>query len=369
MKKRTIIFVVIHLLVFTFLQTGCAFKDIDKRLFVMAIGIDYTENEQNPYQITLKLALPSGQIREAAKAKYTYLTKESDTLAGAIRIIKTHVDKEIDFGHTRVIVFGEEVLKRDLKDVMDFFLRRSDIQVISWVAVGKPTAEKVLRTEPPSEMAASNALFNFFAQNGVESSYIVTTYLFDFRRRVLENGIDLILPILQVNGKSTISINKSLILKEENKVLELTSAQTKRYNVLANRGEEFDLEVKKKGLTFLMKVDKVKTNYKILTPANERPILKMNVKIFGIIEESNQPLSPEKLDEYSKIAGERAKKNLQELLLLFQENNVDPLGFGLRYKATRIHNTDTFAEWQRIYPNIKFDLSIEATIKSTGTIK
>lgn len=368
-QKGKMLLLVLILLWSLFLQTGCAFKDIDKRLFVMGIGVDYTGNEDKPYRITLKIALPTGSLKEASSAKYTYLVKESDTLAGAIRIMKTHVDKELDFGHARIIVLGEKVIGRDLTDVMDFFLRRSDIQLISWVAVGKPTAEKVLKAEPASEMAASSALFNLFSDNGVESSYIVTTYLFDFRRRVLEDGIDPILPVLQTNGKHKITVNKSIVLINKEKILSLTSRQTKIFNLMANELHELDLEIKKEDLTLLINIDHTKVKYKILTPGNQNPVIKMDVEMRGVIEESNKNLSADKIDLYNKYANEVSKKRIYKLLTLFQKEKVDPLGFGLRYKATRLHTKDTYAEWQEIYPNVEFDISVNVSIKSTGAIK
>ena len=52
------------------LQYGCAFKDIDKRLFVSAIGIDPAENVENGYKVTLKVALPFGAIKDSPKPKF-----------------------------------------------------------------------------------------------------------------------------------------------------------------------------------------------------------------------------------------------------------------------------------------------------------
>ena len=62
--------------------TSCGFKDIDKRIFVQAIGIDHSGNDEKPYRVTLKLAVPSGSLKESGK-KYAYLTREDSTLTGA----------------------------------------------------------------------------------------------------------------------------------------------------------------------------------------------------------------------------------------------------------------------------------------------
>ena len=40
------------------LQAGCAFKDIDKRLFVVGIGVDPSEKVKDGFRVTLKFAKP-----------------------------------------------------------------------------------------------------------------------------------------------------------------------------------------------------------------------------------------------------------------------------------------------------------------------
>ncbi|WP_121610048.1 Ger(x)C family spore germination protein [Mesobacillus foraminis] len=350
-------------------QSGCGFKDIDKRIFVLSIGIDHTDNEKKPFKIILKLAVPSGSLKQSG-TKYTYLTKESESLASAIRLLKTHVDKEIDFGHAKVIVFGEEILHHDLREVMDFFIRRRDIQRVSWVAIGTPTAESILKAEPASEMAGSHALFNLFDQNGVESSYIVSTFLFDFRRRVLERGIDPILPnISSSKDKMKIIVNSSTLLANSKKPLKLTPQETKLYNLMSNNVQRLDLIIKKNKLLYTVSIDSAKTNFKIITKPKHRPVIKMDVTMEGIIEESNQHMDPQKLNLYSKHASKEAEKNITAFLTKLQENGADPLGFGVRYEATRLHTKDTFKEWKKLYPEMTFDVSVKASIMSTGIVE
>ena len=66
------------------------------------------------------------------------------------------MDKELDFGHTKMLVFDKKILEKDMKESLDFFIRRRDFQMVSWVAVGKPSAEKVVKVEPDSEMSGSS---------------------------------------------------------------------------------------------------------------------------------------------------------------------------------------------------------------------
>ncbi|GIN93987.1 hypothetical protein J6TS1_26100 [Siminovitchia terrae] len=351
------------------LLSSCGFKDIDKRIFVQAIGVDHSGNEKKPYKVTLKLAVPSGSLKEAG-TKYTYLTREDSTLSGAIRFLKTHVDKEIDFGHTRALIFDEKILAKDMRETLDFFIRRRDIQMISWVAVGDPSAEEVLKVEPKSEMAGSTVLTNLFSGNGVESAYIASTFLFDARRKIAESGIDPTIPIIRTNeDHSKLMVNHSYVFSPHQKPVQLTSMQTKFFSLMANRTNKLDIEVKNKGKNFTMSVDTAKVKYKILTSPNENPVLKMNIFVGGIVEESSFDMTPNELSTYSSIAAKHTKKETLKVLKFLQKENLDPLGFGLRYKATRIQNGKRYKEWQGIYPNMTFDVTVDAKIRSTGTVE
>ncbi|MFD1706434.1 Ger(x)C family spore germination protein [Siminovitchia sediminis] len=354
-----------------FLLASCGFKDIDKRVFVQAVGVDYTDNEEKPYKVTLKLAVPSGSLKESG-TKYAYLTREDSSIAAAIRFLKTNVDKELDFSHAKLIVFDEQLFNRDIRDALDFFFRRRDIQMISWVAVGRPSAEKVLQVEPESEMAGSHTLMNFFSGNGVESAYIVSTFLFEARREVAETGLDPIIPIIRASedGKK-LMVNRSFIFSWDNRSAELHSGQTKMYNIMANRMERLEIEVdnQDKEKNFTVSIDTIKTKFKLLADPGKAPVLKMDIKAAGIMEESSFEMDPIDLDHYSKLASDHAKKDTEKLLKFLQKENMDPLGFGLRYKATRLQNGHRIDEWRAMYPDLKFDVSVDVNIKSTGTVE
>lgn len=371
LRKGKVFLLLFFLLGNLFILSSCGFKDIDKRVFILAVGIDQAKNKEQKYRITLKFALPAGSLKESTEKKYSYLTYESKNITDGIRKLKTNVDKEFDFGHMKSIIIGKELLEQDLDEVIDLFVRRRDIQKIAWVAVGQPSAEKVLKTEPLSEMAGSVSLFNFFSNNGVDSPYIATTYLFDLKRRLHEGGFDPILPVVKADDKKTkLMVNRSVSLNTDRKMIELSPHQTKLYNILANRTDKLELVIDKNNTVFSVSIDTVKVKYKLLTKDKKQPVMKWDIEMGGIIEESNNHVSAENLNQLTKTASQEVERWVMELLNYLQENKADPIGFGLRYKATRIHNRDTFKEWkEEIYPKLTFDVNIKVGIKSTGIVE
>ncbi|WHT49283.1 hypothetical protein QNH10_06690 [Sporosarcina thermotolerans] len=151
------------------LQAGCAFKDIDKRIFVVGIGIDPSEKVKDGYRVTLKLAKPIGNVKQATTPTYAYLSHDADSIALAVAEMETRTDKLLDLTHNRIIILNKELLSKDLASFMDFFTRRGDIQMICFVAVAANTSEKVLSFEPAIEAPASISLYNFFDNTGTKA--------------------------------------------------------------------------------------------------------------------------------------------------------------------------------------------------------
>lgn len=122
------------------------------------------------------------------------LTEEAKTIAEAIRIIKAKIDKELDFGHAKLIVIGEGFAKDGISGMLDWFSRRRDLQQVAYVGLGKPDAISILENKPKVEQIPGNYLFISFGDTGTETPLITTTYFYHFRSAILEKGLDAVLP-------------------------------------------------------------------------------------------------------------------------------------------------------------------------------
>ena len=154
-----------------------------------------------------------------------------------------------------------------MRVLADFFLRRRDFQQISWVSVGKPSAEAVLKAKPASEVSGANVLFNVFSGIGTNSTNIVSTYLFDFRRQLIEDGIDAVLPIIEKDNKrKTMIVDKAIVFKDKKGKVELSPSQSEIYNILSNKINNINLVIpvpNPKKEIFAMSVENVKVKYRL----------------------------------------------------------------------------------------------------------
>lgn len=350
--------------------SGCGFKDIDKRFFVVTVGVDKAKKEDKKYLVTLKLAVPSPQERFGSN-QFILVSEEADSITEAVRIIKSKVDKELDFGQSKAIIFGEELLKEssDLDPLLDWFNRRRDIQLISWMMIGRPSAFSILQTKPISERLPSNLLFMFFGQAGTETAYIVSEYLFDFRRRQRERGLDPIMPIAEERSGDQLSINTTAVFNKNKWVLTLDPQETKYFNAFFSKIGKVDYKIEDENNYVLVATDNVRASFSVGDIYSDRPVLRAHVLITGLIEEAQKPAAIKSLEQLEKLGEKQINKKFTALLQKFQKANVDPVGFGLRFRA--MHRTDEkeWKRWEEIYPNAKIEVTSTLKLKGTGVTK
>ncbi|WP_301108008.1 Ger(x)C family spore germination protein [Sporosarcina sp.] len=374
MRSHSIFIIKIVLVFFlmtgVLLQTGCAFKDIDKTLFVVAIAIDPVENNEERYKVTLKVSLPFGAIKEAEKPSYAYLSNEGDSIGECIRMLETYADKVLEFGQMKTILVHELLMTDHLKDFMDYFMRRGDVQLIAFVAGASPSAEEIIKVEPETEAPASVSLFNFFGGTGTESPFITTTYLFQFRRDFFSDGINPVLPLIETNEEQTeLRINNAIVIDQHKEPIKLDNQETKYYNSLVKGASGFSYKEIKGDFQLLLNISRIKMDYQIIAENDEPQSIEMNVKMVGTIGESNQPLSLKKLDEYNQMASNTTEKIISKFLKKMQEHEVDPFGFGLRYRATRLERDGQIDKWNRAYPDLDVHVNVDVKLQGAGTIE
>ncbi|EFM09240.1 germination protein, Ger(x)C family [Paenibacillus curdlanolyticus YK9] len=346
--------------------SGCGFKDIDKRFFVVSTGIDRTDNPDKPYRVTLRLAIPSPKTEPGA-SKSQMETIETATIAEGVRLLKAHVDKELDFGHCKVFVFGESLVRSDYAEALTWMLRRRDIQSVADVAIGRPTAHDVLYAEPPSERYPGNTLFLSFGTQGTDSPFTVQQFIFDFERRFMERGLDPLLPVIK-RDQMTYMISKVAFLDKKQMKLMLTSEETQQFNQLNFKFIKSSLRADYKGEKIVAVVSSISRHYRIVE-SNGQATIKMKVRIKCVLEQAPRDLYNTPWGPIEKAFGEQYSAAAEALFTKIRDANVDPYGFGLRYRATHIGSDATWNRWLKLYPDAKFEVSTSVHIDGTGLIK
>ncbi|SEO23470.1 Ger(x)C family spore germination protein [Paenibacillus sp. OV219] len=366
MSYRRLLLLVVMLMTLAGLTGGCGFKDIDKRFFVVAIGIDPATEGAKGYTVTLRMAVPSPKVEPGA-AKSQVETIQATSIAEAVRLLKSHVDKELDFGHCKLLLLGEELVKKDFRGPLNWLSRRRDIQNVAYVAIGKPNAKKIIEIEPPNERMPGNAIFLMFGNDGSESSYTIYEYLFDFVRRTGERGMDPILPIMR-QEKNGYVVTRLGLLNKSKLVTVLNPQETEMYNQIRNEYKKSTVAATFDGQNMVMSVESISSHTKIVKSSNGW-VLRLRLNIRGIFEEAPIGVYDQSWTKLEQAFNVQVEQEAKRLLVKAQQAGVDPFGFGLKFRATHAGSERTWSDWQSIYPRLKFDVKANVTIEGSGIVR
>ncbi|UQZ81239.1 hypothetical protein SK3146_00395 [Paenibacillus konkukensis] len=347
------------------LLAGCGMKDIDKRFYVVATGVDWSGKPEKPFRVSIRLAITSAKV-ESGSSKTQLQSIEAPSIAEGIRHLKSFVDKELDFGHCRVFVMGKSLLEHGDPESMTWFVRRRDIQAISYVGVGDPDALSVLKITPKSERYPGNALTLTFGNEGSESPYTVTTYFFDLVRRHFERGMDPVLPVIRSNG-DTYAIDRALFMDKKRMRLILTPEETLLYNMTANQYSKSELKMPYGNKRIVLTVNQARTKVKI--SRDDVPQVRMDVQVSGILEESPPNVLERDWEGIERKLGQRFSREVEKLLYKIRDAEVDPYGFGLRYLSTYFGDQNDYKHWQSVYPDVQFKVTTRVKILGPGVVR
>ncbi|MDP4089268.1 MAG: Ger(x)C family spore germination protein, partial [Bacillota bacterium] len=341
------------ILTLMFILTSCGFKDIDKRFFVVGIGIDKLDKSTSFYDITLKLAIPNTEPKKGG-SNFISFTEQSNSIAEGVRRVKAKVDKELEFGHMQVIVFGANLASTDLTSSVDWFSRRRDIQKVAFMAIGSPDAKTVIEKRLHFESLPSSVLVSSFDGTGTETNYITTQYLFEFYRRHSELGLDPFLPVITIE-KDNLKIDQLALFEKKDLLrtkLILSPEETKLYSLIANKKRRTSFEINTKNVNYVLDVHSINRNYEIIETANgNKGEIKFNFKVSGSVEESSEPNKKHDFEIYERETAEVLQKKVTALLKKIQGEGLDPIGFGLHYRSRHWNNDTEWDTWQKLYPD------------------
>ncbi|BBI32435.1 Ger(x)C family spore germination protein [Cohnella abietis] len=348
------------------MNTSCGFKDIDKRFFVVAMGIDRGSKE-NTYQITLRLAIPASKI-ESGKAHTEIETFEAPTIAEGVRHIKAHVDKELDFGHCRIYLLGKSLLEQGFAKPLDWLTRRRDVQMVAFLGMAEPDALSVLKLNPKSERYPGSALFLTFGSEGTESSYTLTEYLFDWVRRLKETGQDAYLPVVRRDiDSNSYRTDKVAFLDKQKLRLILNPDETQQFNISAKRFAKSVITVPYDGTKIVMALSKVKAHVSISQAAI--PVITYHIRVSGFLEESPPNFMGGDMKKIESLIKKEFNSQLEDLLYKIRDAGIDPYGFGEHYLATYFGRSKEWEQWKSAYPTVTFHVDSKVFIEQSGLIK
>lgn len=169
------------------------------RAIVTAIGIDKTQD--NLYEVTLAVITPKsgGQVGGGSMVE----SGTGQTVAMAMHLLSINLGKKLGLQHCDSIILSDDVLKEDLTNVLDYFIRTNNLTADANL-INCPKSAKELITQGASSEASSVANINDIIQYNNEYLYSTNVTIYEFYNRYFSEAGSIYMPIIELEGQKNI---------------------------------------------------------------------------------------------------------------------------------------------------------------------
>ena len=376
-KIATLLVLILQLL----FATGCwDLLELNKRAIVVGLGFDSSPNEDK-ILISVQIIDPSN-IKTPQTAgggdgqPYWIATNESTTVFEGMRAM-THVSsRKLFFPHNQIIIFGEDLAKKGIKDYLDLLMRDYEFRETNWIIVSEGKAQDILDTK-----TRVNNISAFFIRDLITgrnfSSQAMAINIKDLARKI--------------TSKSTAPTASYIYLENTGQEKRLNLSRTAVFdnnmnmvgtlNNYESRGLLWVLGEVKSGIivvespngkgNYSLEILKVKS--KIIPEFKDgKPTITVRVKESSNLGETScleDLTKPEAWELMDSLQNEAIHQEISIALDKAQELKADIFGFGEAFhkKYPRLWN-EMEPNWQEIFSSLEVNIIVESKVGNPGVI-
>lgn len=364
MKK---LFLVLTILANMFLG-GCLSEELTDIGIAVSIGIDKSEDGYLvTYQVMNPKAISAKAPNEATIVLYTESGKD---LFQIKRKITQQSPRNMYHSHLRTVIFGEEIAKEGIKDILDFFVRGHEYRTDFYFLIAKgTTANNILKVITPLETVSQMEVYHALEKSEKLWAPTKTTKIFELVNKIISDGDNPVMTgveILNPNDKSDSNDNLKLsdaaklrvtslgVFKKDKLVGWLTEAESRAFSYIIGKVKRTEGYVEYEQNRISFEVIKEESKRKVYM-LNGKPAINVEINWTHDIETITGDLDLTDKDIIEKVndkAEEKSEMLCNDVLKRAKEDfGTDIFGFG----------EDIHRAYPKLWKDIKDDWNNEFT--------
>ena len=365
MQNNIIVLIAICCLFLTACGTSNIIEDLG---IIQSVAFDMSESKENPLKTTVLFPTVS---KKGTFDSQTLTANGKSTHETFIKLQNLTNLKLVSGQNT--ILFGEELSKKGLMNVVETFTRDPELGARVKFAIVEGKGEELLKKKIPAIEDNAEYLYTFMEKLGNQNK-VLNTDKYHFLRDYYDDGIDPVLPVFSFKGKN-IELKGLGSFKGDQYVTRLTLSETQILNFLSgdiNNGNlMISIHDEKSGKNenlFLRSINS-DNNKKVSTGITKNMTVEVIVDLKGSVLEytGKIDLSEEK---YQKQLEKQVENYLithsKKLLNKLQKYQTDPIGIGTLVRNRLPYERWNKMKWDNIYPNLNFNVRVKVNLITTG---
>lgn len=367
-KHRSPLIVLIALLALT----GCwDARDVEQRSLVMGVAFDLAEDNDD-HIMTIEIPVITSYASENGGGegdKTITLSTTGDNVAHMTINFESRVWRELSFGHTQVLIIGEDLARKGIQPFLDFFDRNPRIDRRMKLIIAQEEARSIFNSDNPREPIVSLYLNQVLERT--PTTRVITRNFQDSLRKLEHNG-DTILPRVR-SEDIEVTVAGSALIKDYKLQAWLGENETRAAGFLYNTISDGGIYANVDNVIYTLVLRTAKTRIKPRLDGDQLSF-DISIKGDGDIFEVFNPTIEGSID--IPIQKVEAKVNqiitdeIKHLINMIQEYEADPFQFGqLVYQKYPKYWREYGTNWKReVFPQVDFEIETQFTIRRQGII-
>jgi len=352
--------------------SGCwDYKDIDRRIFVGGVGVDKSEQTERydiSFMIPVVRAIAGGEGGGGGGGGDAKPVLVKSTLAHSVteaaRNLALRLDRDLFFEHMRIVVIGEDVAREGMEPVLNPFMRQTEFNRRSRIAIAAGEAQKVMEVQTVIEKIPTAYLESIYA-NIYLSGKFVDGDLGDFFHQVHATGGNALVSKITPSSHE-VNIGGGAVVKHFKLVGWLSEDETQGINFFQGKISGGIITVddpKGKGrCTFVV----LNAHRQLqLTAEGPAPEFLLKVNVEGNIAETTEGVSLDIQDE--KVIEGLVCQKIRSEARLQGDYRVDLLRLGDYLHKYHPKLWKEYKDrWEDIFPDVRISVDVSARVKNIG---
>lgn len=359
-----------------FFLVGCWDKvEVDQRAFVSSMGIDLNDKDKmNRFIVTYEYPNINAIGKNATEDTKTFVVSTpSSSIFQAGRQFTTSVAFPFYYKHAKVVVLGEDLANEGklVREIIDELNRDTKINKKIQILVSEGKAIDILRANIKQDQTTDGIIYTALKGTNNASRFIPQT-LVEMIKDADYSGVTLV-PKIAKRGKEVV-ISGGCVMKDYQHIAWIGEKESRSLSLINGKTKSDTIDVPYKDSIVSYAITDVSSTKDVRI--DEEIIVDIPIKIEGYLQgyiegDDRTVYDDEVLKDMEKVIEKFMKKEIERTLKLIQdEYNADLIGIGEDLSKFHHRKWNKIKDrWDEIFPEVKFNVSIDAKIRRTGLIK
>jgi len=363
-----------------FFMTGC-WNQLEVNETAEAEGMVFDlDGDQPSFSVQLAKPLTKDQSGSAA-AEPLNITQTAQTYTEAARKLLLSLPRLPIWAHAGVVIFGNDLVSRDLSPAIDFIARNRNVRKSALVFVSKgATGRECLDAEVPLESHSSAALKRLIRVEEQQLGIYMPKTLDQFLEDLATPGVEPVAPqiiVQEVGGKKLLRLDGTAVFKDRKMVGSLDERESRGYRFLSPKWINGGLIIIQSPLDNSPSSNKfiaieLTRSQAIVSPQIEGNQLKkmmIHVEAEGNFYEQTfegNMLTLENINKLNEMSNEKIKEEISAVIMKAQLLDSDIFGWGRSiYRRNPALWQQVEKDWPAIFPGVQTEITVNFQLRRT----